>query len=166
MMKKNTFYQLFLLFTIVFGSGLNAQSVSGVVSDDIGPLFGVNVNVKGTATNTVTDFDGKYTFNKVSANAVLVFSYTGFVTQTIAVNKKSTVNVVLKTDENKLDEVVLVGYNSLKKKDIIEAVSRIDMGDFDKSVSPFASQSLQGLASGVRVTSNTGAPGAGAVIRI
>ena len=129
-MKKTTFYKFLILLTLVMGNSLSAQSVAGVVQDEIGPLYGVNVNVKGTAINTVTDFDGRFPFEKIDATAVLVFSYTGFITQTVPVNKRNTVNVVLKTDENKLDEVVIVGYNSMKKKDVIEAITKIDMGEF------------------------------------
>ena len=165
-MRKNMIYKMLLFFTMVCGSGLYAQTVKGVVSGDNGPLSGVNVTIKGTTINTVTDFDGSYTLNNVDSKSVLVFSYSGLLSQTIPVNERTSINVVLKVSETKLDEIVVVGYSTLKKKDLTGAVTSVNMKDLNKSVSPFASQSLQGLVSGVRVTSNTGAPGEGAQIRI
>lgn len=165
-MRKNMIYKMLLFFTLLCVSGLYAQTIKGVVSGDSGPLPGVNVTIKGTSINTVTDFDGSYTLNKVDPQSVLVFSYAGLLSQTINVNEKTTINVVLKVSETKLDEIIVVGYSSLKKKDLTGAVASVNIKDLNKSVSPFASQALQGLVSGVRVTSNTGAPGEGAQIRI
>ena len=87
-----------------------AQEVSGTVSDANGPLPGASVVVKGTTTGTQTDFDGNYTLEVPSSDAVLVISYIGYSTQEVAVNGRSTIDVVLQEDATALEEVVIIGY--------------------------------------------------------
>ncbi|WP_165932726.1 SusC/RagA family TonB-linked outer membrane protein [Flavobacterium cellulosilyticum] len=142
-------------------------NVKGNITDESGlPLIGVNIHVLGTNKGIQSDLDGNYEFVNVDSNAILEFSYSGYLSQKIALDGKTNLNVVLKISQTKLDEVVIVGYSTQKKKDLTGAISTVNIDDLSKSVSPFASQSLQGLVSGVRVTSNTGAPGEGAQIRI
>lgn len=164
-MRKNVIYTIVLLWTILSGSVLYAQSVKGVVSDSSGPLPQVNVAVKGTAINTATDFDGNFTIAAAS-NATLVFSYIGFVTKEIAVKGNTTVNVVLVEDSQKLEEVVVVGYTSQKKTSITGAVSTVNLGDLSKTRVVDVAQALQGQVAGVFVAANTGAPGDGIKLRI
>ena len=114
-MMKNFISKLTFFGAILFGSSLLAQTITGVVSDDEGPLPGVNVIIEGTTIGTTTDFDGNYTIDNVDTNAVLVFSYVGYETQAITVNGRNQINVKMAIDANALDEVVLVGYSSLKK---------------------------------------------------
>jgi len=141
--------------------------IYGKIVDEKGnPIIGANVHVKNTKIGVTSDLDGNYILMNVPANANLEISFTGYLSQMIAVNGRTNINITLKINENKLDEVVIIGYASQKKSDVLGAVSSVNIKAFDKSVSPFASQSLQGLVSGVRVTSNTGAPGEGARIRI
>ncbi|MGO4816898.1 SusC/RagA family TonB-linked outer membrane protein [Flavobacterium sp. W22_SRS_FP1] len=141
--------------------------VTGNVTDEAGvPLIGVNIHVLGTRIGVQSNLEGAYELVNIDTNAVLEFSYAGYETQKISLNGKTKLYVVLKVSKTELDEIVVVGYSSQKKKDLTGAVSTVNIEDFNKSVSPFASQSLQGLVSGVRVTSNTGAPGEGAQIRI
>ena len=85
-----------LLFSciLMFGIITHSQTVSGVVSDALGPMAGANVLVKGTSTGALTDFDGNYTIDVMDSNAVLVFSYVGYTTQEIAVNGQSSINVM------------------------------------------------------------------------
>lgn len=165
-MRKNVIYNMVLLWTIVSGSVMYAQTVKGVVSDSSGPLPQVNVAVKGTAVNTATDFDGNYTISNVDSNAVLVFSYIGFLTKEIAVKGNTTVNVVLVEDSQKLEEVVVVGYTSQKKASITGAVSTVNLGDLSKTRVADVAQALQGQVAGVFVAANTGAPGDGIKLRI
>lgn len=165
-MKKNVINNLILLFVILTGGIINAQSVKGNVSDNSGPLPQVNVSVKGTSISTVTDFDGHYTINKVDANTVLVFSYIGYLTKEIPVKGNSIVNVVLTNDSQKLDEVVVVGYTSQKKASITGAVSTVDMASLSKTRVADVGQALQGQVAGVFVAANTGAPGDGIKLRI
>ncbi|WP_205728688.1 SusC/RagA family TonB-linked outer membrane protein [Flavobacterium sp. GT3P67] len=166
MMRKNIIYNLVLLGIILSGSIMHAQTVKGVVSDSSGPLPQVNVTVKGTAINTVTDFDGNYTINKVDSNAVLIFSYIGYLTKEIPVKGNSIINAILTSDSQKLDEVVIVGYTSQKKASITGAVSTVDMDDLSKTRVADVAQALQGQIAGVFVAANTGAPGDGIKLRI
>ncbi|HEY4619203.1 MAG TPA: TonB-dependent receptor [Flavobacterium sp.] len=166
MMKKSIIYKLFLLGTILSGSIMNAQTVTGTVSDNSGPIPQVNVIVKGTNTGTITDFDGKYTLNNVSPKAILVFSYIGYLKKEIAVNGMSTVNVSLVQDSQQLEEVILIGYSSSKKSSLTSAVTTVDVDNLAKTKVPDVAQALQGQVAGVFVAANTGAPGDGIKIRI
>lgn len=146
---------------------LQNLEVKGVVSDAKGmPLTGVNIVVNGTSMGTMSDFDGKYLISDVPENATLEFSYIGFITQSVLVDGKRIINITLQESTEALDEIVVVGYGTQKKSDVTGAVSIVDIETFDKTVSPFASQALQGLVSGVNVTANTGAPGDGAKVSI
>src|SRR3970040_276675 len=166
MMKKSIIYKLFLLGTILSGSIMNAQTVTGTVADNSGPIPQVNVIVKGTNTGTITDFDGKYTLNNVSPKAILVFSYIGYLKKEIAVNGMSTVNVSLVQDSQQLEEVILIGYSSSKKSSLTSAVTTVDVDNLAKTKVPDVAQALQGQVAGVFVAANTGAPGDGIKIRI
>ncbi|EIA07828.1 SusC/RagA family TonB-linked outer membrane protein [Flavobacterium frigoris] len=166
MMKKSIIYKLFLLGTILSASIMNAQTVTGIVTDISGPVPQVNVIVKGTNTGTITDFDGKYTLNNLGPKAVLVFSYIGYINKEIAVNGMSTVNASLAQDSQQLDEVVLIGYSSAKKSSLSSAVTTVNVDDLSKTKVADVAQALQGQVAGVFVAANTGAPGDGIKIRI
>ncbi|MFT5646359.1 MAG: TonB-linked SusC/RagA family outer membrane protein [Aureispira sp.] len=166
MMKKSIIYKLFLVVAILSGGIMNAQTVTGIVSDNSGPVPQVNVIIKGADTATITDFDGKYTLNNVSPKAVLVFSYLGYIKKEITVNGMSTINVSLAQDSQLLDEVILVGYSSAKKSSLSSAVATVDVDDLAKTKVPDVAQALQGQVAGVFVAANTGAPGDGIKIRI
>lgn len=164
---KNSLRKGLLLFCAVLGFGMaHAQSVSGTVSDANGPLPGANVLVKGTTNGTQTDFDGNYSLSNVPANAVLVFSYIGFKSAEVAVGGRTTVNITLQEDAQALEEVVLVGYGAVRKKDATGAVASVKAEDFNKGITTSADQLLQGRVSGVQITSSSGEPGAAANIRI
>jgi len=150
-------------------SDRNEQSreIKGTVIDKDGtPLMGVNVFIKGTSLGSMSDFDGNYVISKVSENAILEFSFVGYKTQFVPVGEKFVIDVTLQMETERLDEVVIVGYGTQKKSDVTGAISSVNIESFAKTVYPYATQALQGLVSGVSVTSNTGAPGAGAQIRI
>ena len=164
---KNSLRKGLLLFCAVLGFGMaHAQSVSGTVSDANGPLPGANVLVKGTTNGTQTDFDGNYSLSNVPANAVLVFSYVGFKTAEVAVGGRTTVNLTLEEDAQALEEVVLVGYGAVRKKDATGAVASVKAEDFNKGITTSADQLLQGRVAGVQITQSSGEPGAAANIRI
>ncbi|MFH4966516.1 TonB-dependent receptor [Gaetbulibacter sp. M235] len=165
-MKKHLMYNLYLIGALLFGSALNAQTVTGIVTDNNGPIPGVNVIVKGTSLGTATDFDGNFTLENVDSNAVLVFSMVGYSTQEVSVNGQLKINIVLLEDLQALDEVVLVGYSSRKKSTLTGAVSVVDMGDLEKTRVVNVTQALQGQIAGVQVTSSTGAPGDPIEVRI
>lgn len=165
-MKQIYFYKLFFIGAMLFGSTMFAQTVTGVVSDINNTLPGVNVLVKGTTNGASTDFDGKYTIENVASDAVLVFSYMGYITQEIPVNGMSVIDAVLVEDAQALDEVVLVGYSTRKKSTLTGALSVVDVEGLDKARTSNVAQALQGQVAGVQVASNSGAPGGGIQIRI
>lgn len=141
-----------------------ARKVTGTVKDIKGePLIGVNVVERGTTNGTITDFDGNYSLD-VGANAVLVFSYVGYLSQTVPVSG-SVMNVELREDTQSLDEVVVVGYGTQQKKDITGSVAVVDTKELLKSTGVSAAQQLQGKASGVYI-GTSGAPGSQSMIRI
>ncbi|WP_100610866.1 SusC/RagA family TonB-linked outer membrane protein [Confluentibacter lentus] len=149
----------FLVLVFVFCSSMNAQiRVSGTVSDQNGPLPGVTVIVDGTSNGVATDFDGKYTLSNVASNATLVISYVGFVTQRIAVNGQTTINITLAEDLQALDEVVVVGYGSQSRAAVTGAISTVKTEEIAAVPVANAVEALQGRAAGVLVI-NTGGPG-------
>lgn len=165
-MKNKLLNKVLLPLFLMVGSVFYGQTVKGTVSDALGPVPGVNILIKGTATGTVTDFDGNY---EVSANTgdVLVFSFVGYVTQEINYTGQASVDVLLAEDAALLDEVVVVGYGkSVKKEDLTGAVSVVGIKDIEKSPLTNVDQALQGRASGVQITQSSGAPGAGFKIRV
>lgn len=148
----------------------NAQvvilTVTGAVTDDNSqPLPGVNVIEKGTTNGTATDADGKFSLNVQNENSVLVFSFIGYTSQEVAVNGRTTIDVTMAEDVQRLDEIVVVGYSSQAKKDITGAVAIVEMKALKSIPAGSAVQALQGQASGVNVISS-GAPGRGSNIFI
>ena len=140
---------------------------SGNVSDeDSGlALAGVNVLVKGTNTGTSTDFDGNYVLN-AEIGDVIIFSYVGFASQEIMYNGEDVINILMSEDASALDEVVLIGYGSVKKQDLTGAADLITSDDFNEGPILSAQQLISGKVAGVSITSGSGAPGDGQVIRI
>lgn len=146
--------------TGITGADQQQQTVSGVVKGEDGePVIGANIVQKGTKNATITDIDGSFTL-KVSGNRpVLTISYIGFVTAEINVTNKRSVSVVLKEDTEVLDEVVVVGYGTMRKKDVTGAVASVRADEIKKSSSSNVIQTLAGKISGVQVVQNSGAPG-------
>jgi len=145
------------------------QSVSGKVEDSNGQsLPGVTIVIKGKTTGTTTDYDGNYKLSDVPGNAILVFSFVGMQTQEVKVkNDQHVINVVMFEDAIGLDEVVAVGYGSQKKVNLIGSVSSIGADRLERRPIISTSASLQGVAPGVTVTTQTGSPGAdGGQIRV
>lgn len=165
-MNRKIIYSLILVWTLLSGSIIYAQTVKGTVSDARGPLPQVNVTVKGTSIGTFTDIDGTYTITNLSSSAVLIFTYVGYLPQEIKTTGDSVVNVVLVEDSQKLNEVIITGYVSQKKNSITGAVSQVNMEDLSKTRIPDVGQALQGQVAGVFVAANTGAPGDGIKLRI
>ena len=141
-----------------------AGKVNGLVTDERGePLIGVNVVIKGTTAGTITDMDGRFQIDAARGDQ-LVFSYIGYVSQTITVDSE-TAQIVLKEDSQNLDEVVVVGYGTQQKKDITGSVAVVDTEELLASSGSSATQQLQGKAAGVNI-STTGAPGSATLVRI
>ncbi|WP_280743728.1 MULTISPECIES: TonB-dependent receptor [unclassified Parabacteroides] len=135
--------------------------ISGTVVDNLGePVIGANVVVKGTTIGTVTDFDGKYTLSGVPADAVLQISYIGYHTREVAVGTQTVINVTLAEDSQALDEVVVVGYGTMRKSDVTGSISVTKGDDIIKAQNFNPLDALRGKAAGVNIFSNSSQPGA------
>jgi TonB-linked SusC/RagA family outer membrane protein len=143
----------------------STKKITGTISDSQGAVIGASIVEKGTSNGTVTDFDGSFTLN-VKPNATLVISYIGYTTQEIAVGNRSEFNITLQEDNTSLDEVVVVGYGTMKKSDISGSVASVNTSDMLKRTPTNIAQGLQGAAPGVMVTMQDGAPDANAAVRI
>ena len=165
-MKITLLRSFILLGALLCFSMVEAQEVTGTVSDANGPLPGASVVVKGTTNGTQTDFDGNYSLSNVDSNATLVFSYIGFATQEVAVNGQTTINVTLQEDAQALDEVVIIGYGTTTVKDATGAVTAVTAEDFNGGVIASPEQLIQGKTAGVNISQSSGEPGAGISINI
>ncbi len=155
------------LFLFLITAGLMAQSISGTITEEGSgdPLIGASVLVTGTTTGTITDFDGNFTLN-VPANAEsLTISYTGYSTQVLPLDGRTTFDIQLASGEL-LEEVVVIGYGSVKKSDLTGAVVALTDEDFNTGVITSPEELIQGRAAGVQITQTSGEPGAGVNIRI
>ncbi len=162
-----TFLNALLFCLIMVPATLMAQStVNGTVTDKANamPLPGVNVIIKGTSRGSSTDFDGKYTL-EVNDGETLVISYLGYTTQEIIFNGQSVIDISLAEDSAQLDEVVLIGYGTVTKKDATGSIESVTAKDFTKGNIVTADNLLQGRVAGVTVTTS-GAPGSGSEIKI
>jgi len=155
---------------ILFGLALNAQqTVTGTVTSqpDGLPLPGVNIIVKGTSQGVSSDMDGQYSIEVQDGTVVLVYSYIGFTSKEVTVGSQTVINIALDEDASQLDEIVVVGYGSVKKSDVTGAVSSVKSKEINAFPLLNAEQALQGRAAGVVVQSNNGGePGAPINIKI
>ena len=170
-MKLNSFRKIstmLVLCLLGFASeALAQQRVSGTVTDKATgePLVGVSVAVKGTTKGVISDVDGKYSAD-VAPDATLVFGYLGYKDVTVGVEGRAVINVTMESDINKLDEVVMVGYSSVKKTELSSAVTTVQGDKLRDVTTPDLGSMLQGKVAGVQVTNSSGAPGSPATIRI
>lgn len=163
---------LFLLVG-VFTSSLNlfAQTndritVQGIVKDNQGiPTIGANVIEKGSSNGTVTDMDGHFSIN-VSPTATLVFSYIGYETQEVPIAGRTTINITFLENAEMLEQVVIIGYGTVKKNDATGSITAIKPDEMNHGLTTTASDMITGKIAGVNVTSDGGAPGSAATIRI
>ena len=166
-MKNNMFKQLLfviLLLCVAFGYAQQI-TVKGTVKDGSGqPLMGASVLVKGTSHGTAADFNGNFEL-KVDKGVTLVVSSVGYKSREVAA-KAGTMNIVLQEDTQQLEDVVVIGYGAIKKKDLTGSVNLVTDKDFNKAPAVNADQLIQGKIAGVQMTSASGAPGEGQTIRI
>lgn len=143
-------------------------TITGTITDQLEglPLSGATVVVKGTYNGAISDFDGNYTLQNVQAGSILVFDYLGYKTKEITVSSASTINVQLEEDLATLDQVVVTGYGSQKKKEITGAVGIVSAETIQDLKPTRIEQALQGQVSGVQISSVSGSPGAPLDIRI
>ncbi len=153
---KLSFMLLLLLATFQLSAHAQAGfKITGKVVDSKGqPLPGVNIVEKGTSNGIITDFEGKYTLNVSSANAIVMYTFIGFKVQEIPVNNTSVIDVTLKEDVTALDDVVVVGYGVQKKSDVTGAMTRVSSEELNVRPVSSAIEAMQGQAAGVDITSS------------
>nr|WP_299346293.1 TonB-dependent receptor [Allomuricauda sp.] len=157
---------LFILLGTIWFSGQSQKTISGVVTDEAGTLLpGVTVLVQGTNNGVAADFDGNYSI-QANTGDVLQFSFIGYIPQNVTVGEATVINIVLVEDTQLLDEVVVIGYGTSSKKQLVSAVASVKAEEIQNQPVSRVDQALQGRAAGVEVVSNNGAPGEGATIRI
>jgi TonB-linked SusC/RagA family outer membrane protein len=147
---------------------LQQKTISGKVTDQITGegLPGVNILIKGTGTGTVTDMDGNYKLEVPQANAVLVFSYIGYITEEIAVGNSANLSVQLAPDLEQLDEVVVIGYGEVERSDLTGSVASLDSKTIQRANKVNAFQAMQGQVPGVNIQAADNKPGGSFNIRI
>lgn len=160
-------YLLFFMLTTSLGLFAQEISISGTVTDqkDGSPIIGATVIVKGTTIGTTTNFEGKYTI-KSTRNSFLVISFIGYEVQEIAVEGRTQIDVTLTEQTVSLEEIVVVGYGTQRKRDVTGAIVKVESKDLTSIPTPSFEASLQGQASGVQVITGSGLAGSGSVIRI
>lgn len=155
-----------LIYVMTIQFSWAQTTVTGTVTDETSqPVIGASVQIKGTTIGVVTDENGRYSIKPTGSSAVLVITYVGYIRTEIPINGRSSVNISLKPETNNLNEVVVTGYGTQKKKDLTGAVAVVNIGQL--KAQPVASpvESLQGKAPGVQVVAD-GAPGSTPLIRI
>ena len=162
---KNLFLTFALIMFSVF-SVIAQQTVTGTVTSKEGPIAGASVTVKGTNKGTSADSRGQFTISNVSSNSVLVISSVGFTSKEVSIGSQTSLTITLEIDSQSLNEVVVIGYGSQRKKDLTGSVVSISSVDFQKGNIVTPDQLVAGKVAGVQITSNGGAPGAGSTIRI
>ncbi|HHV85673.1 MAG TPA: TonB-dependent receptor [Petrimonas sp.] len=157
---------LCILFITPFsGLAQNIQLSGSVFDANKEPVIAASVIEKGTTNGVVTDFDGNFSLN-VSPNATIVISYVGYITQEIALNGRKTLNITLVEDVEMLDELVVVGYGTLKKSDMTGAISSVNVEELSKRTTTNPAEALQGKIAGVNIMKSGGNAGSGVQVKI
>lgn len=166
-MKRNLFNSFLVLILLAGGQVFAQHQVSGTVTDEFNePLVGATVVVSGTTRGAYTDSEGRFSLNSPTPTDSVIASYFGYEKKAVAIEGKSELAIVLQESQFSTEEYVVIGYGRVRKSDLTGAVSRIDAEEVGNIPNASVSQLLQGKAAGVQVTPASGAPGAGAVIRI
>ena len=167
MKLKFKFAVIVLLLLCAQNMFSQTKTISGTVTDDAGmPMPGVSVMVEGTNNGVQTDFDGNYNINEVSPSDKLIFSYVGMNSQSILVGEQTSISVTLEQSLESLEEVVVIGYGVQKKALVTGANLNVKGEDIAKLNTGTAMEALQGVAPGVSISRNNGAPGAGTKVTI
>lgn len=170
--RKKVIFSFLTMLAMVLLIGHSAawaqgRTVTGKVTDPSGSgLPGVSVQIKGTQRGTNTDADGVFSLSDVPANATLVMSFIGYTTQEVAVGNRSTVDVKLADDTKALEEVVVVGYGTAKRKDLTGSVVQVTSKDFNAGVNPNPLQAIQGKVAGLVITQPSGDPNQTPTVRL
>lgn len=158
-----------MLLVALLAMQVRAQdiTVTGTVTDNLGPVIGASIQVEGTTIGCITDVDGNYSLPNVPTKSTLIFSYIGYQTQKVVVNGQTKINVKLVEDSQLLQEVVVVGYGVQRKSDLTGAVASVKTADALKGTpTGNVSDALQGRMAGVSVLSGSGNPTEDNTIRV
>ena len=159
--KENNQIVLFAPGYVSSSTQQNTRKITGIIKDQSGePVIGANIVEKGTTNGTITDIDGEYSL-EVGSNSILVVSYIGYITQEIPVGKNNTLDVLLREDTETLDEVIVIGYGTTKRKDFTGSVSSVKLENSPIALSPNlnALESLKGNVSGLDIGATNSAGG-------
>lgn len=165
MRLKFTYLLFGLLLSPIFLFGQNI-TVTGIITDDIEPLIGATVLLEGTSKGTVTDYDGSFTLDDIAIGSKLLISYTGYADQEIVVSSTDPLNILMRTDDLILDEIVVIGYGKQEKRVATGAISKISAKDLDGFVVSDVGSALEGQVTGLVVNESSGQPGASKAILI
>jgi TonB-linked SusC/RagA family outer membrane protein len=168
-MKHKISYLLTFVFVLLWGQNLFAQQIAiagKVTGEDNAPIPGVSVSVKGTTVGTVTDPNGNYSLTVPKDAKTLVFSFIGMLTEEVEIGSRTQIDTKLLPDITSLNEVVVIGYGSVKKTDVTTSISSINQKELKTLPVAGIDQAIQGRLSGVTVTNNGGQPGGGVSVRV
>lgn len=169
--KRTKAFLITILSGLLMVLSVSAQTgttinVRGTITDIAGePIIGANILIQGTSSGTITDYDGNYLL-QAPADGVLEVSYIGYNPQIISINNRTTINIVLEEDRELLDELVVIGYGTVRKDDATGSVVAVDASSLNKGLATNPSDMLAGKVAGLSIISSGGAPGAGSTIRI
>ena len=142
-------------------------SISGTITDESGePIPGVNITIKGTLTGVISDIGGKYSITAPNRDAVLQYSFIGYIPQEVTIGDRNSIDILLAEDVREIEEVVVVGYGTARKGDLTGSISSVQGDKLTSRSTQHLSTALQGQISGVQVTRNSGQPGASATVRV
>ncbi len=154
-MKNKLLIFIFMFFSCCYGFA-QEKGITGIVVDASNePIMGASVSVQGTTNGTITDINGNFTLKGVRNNAKLQITYVGYVTQILSVDGQSAFKVVLKEASTTLNEVVVVGYGTMKKSDLTGSMSRVTSKEIENRPVQNALQAMQGTVAGADITTNS-----------
>jgi len=171
-MRNSAWWKSGFLSLILFGFAISLtyaqeRTVTGTVSSaEEGPIPGVNIVIQGTTQGAVTDVDGNYSITVPGPDAILVFSSIGYATQSITVGSQTTINVTLAEELTSLEEIVVIGYGTQKKKELTSAISNVKSEEFNKGSVNNAAQLVQGKVAGLSINRPGGNPNQGFTMRL
>lgn len=162
---KSKLFTCFMMLLLSLGAFAQVRTISGTVVDNIGPVIGASVMEDGTTNGTITDLDGNFTLT-VKSGATLSVSSVGYATATFKVDQRDFYNITIEEDSQFLDEVVVVGYGTMKRSDLSGSSVSMKESDLKGSIVSSLDQTLQGRAAGVSAVQTSGAPGSSSSIRV
>ncbi|MDX1470157.1 MAG: TonB-dependent receptor [Flavobacteriaceae bacterium] len=167
--KKNSLRNLLLILFLSHSFLIYSQTsinVSGVVTDETGPLPGVTVILQGTNQGTTTDFDGRYELNNVPSNGTLIYTFIGYTSQEVPINGRNEIDVALEQDTEALSEVVVIGYGTQRRESVTGSVVSIKGEELNEVKTANFQEALIGRAAGVNISTTSTRPGAAPQVRI